>query len=91
MELYTQYAELQKQIDSLEAKKELLREDIAKTLPEEGFKDETINLYWTTKKKWKYSPKVDGLNAELKATKEKEEEDGTAKSEEVKQLTIKIK
>lgn len=88
---YEQYRQVQKQIDTLEEMKESLRADIEKNLPEEGFKDETINVFWTNKKKWSYSPKVESLTAELKATKAKEEEDGTAKAEDVKQLTIKVK
>ena len=91
MELYKQYVELEKQIVELEAKKDLLRADIAKSLPEDGYKDETITAFWKTTKKWKYSPKVDGLNAELKATKKDEEEKGIAKFEESKQLAITVK
>lgn len=91
MELYAQYTEVQKKIDALEAEKDVLREKITAELPEEGYKDESITAFWTVKKSWKYSPKVDGLNAELKATKKQEEEDGTATAEENKQLTIKVK
>lgn len=91
MEQYKQYVELIKEIDLLEAKKEVLRAEIEKDLPEEGFKDETINIFWTTKNKYTYSPKVKGLETELKETKKKEEEDGTATKEETKQLTIKVK
>lgn len=91
MTKYEEYALLTKELDVLETKKELLRAEIEKELPEEGYKDDIINAYWTSKKKWTYSPKVDGLTAELKATKAKEEEDGTATSEETKQLTIKVK
>ena len=54
MELYKQYVELEKQIVELEAKKDLLRADIAKSLPEDGYKDETITAFWKTTKKWKY-------------------------------------
>lgn len=88
---YQQYVELQKQIDVLEAQKEELREEIGTWLPTDGYKDETITAFWTTKKSWKYSPRVDGLNAELKATKKQEEEEGIATAEETKQLTIKVK
>jgi len=91
MTKYEEYALLQKEIDVLDAKKELLRAEIEKILPEEGFKDEVINAYWTTKSKYEYSPKVKGLETELKATKKQEEENGIAKKEEVKQLTIKVK
>ena len=91
MEKYQEYIKLQSEIDNLEAKKDLLRADISKELPDEGYKDENINIFWTLKKKWEYSPKVKGLETELKATKKDEEEKGVATSEEVKQLTIKIK
>lgn len=91
MEKYKQYIELQKELDLLEEKKDVLRKEIEAELPEEGYKDEVINVFWTIKKKWEYSPKVKGLETELKATKKDEEEKGIATSEEVKQLTIKIK
>lgn len=89
--MYQDYIEVQKKIDALEAEKEVLREKISAQLPEEGYKDEVINVFWTFKKKWEYSPKVKGLETELKATKKDEEEKGIATSEEVKQLTIKVK
>lgn len=89
--MYEKYIEIQNQIDVLESQKDSIRKKIEETLPTEGFKNEKINAFWTTKKKWTYSPKVKGLEAEIKATKEKEEEEGLAKFEEVKQLTIKIK
>ena len=54
MTKYEEYALLQKEIDVLDAKKELLRAEIEKILPEEGFKDEVINAYWTTKSKYEY-------------------------------------
>ena len=88
---YEEYIEIVKQIEELEAKKEVLRTDIAKILPAEGFRTDAISAFWTLKKKWTYSPKVEGLTAELKATKKKEEEEGTAISEEERQLTIKVK
>lgn len=91
MELYKQYADISREIEALEAKRDILREDISKTLPEEGYKDEQVTAFWKTAKKWKYSPKVDGLTAELKATKKQEEEDGTATAEESKTLTISVK
>lgn len=91
MTKYEEYALLQKDIDILEAKKDILRAEIETILPDDGFKDETINAYWTVKSKYEYSPKVKGLETELKATKKQEEENGTAKKEEVKQLTIKVK
>lgn len=91
MTKYEEYALVTKELDVLEAKKELLRKEIEEILPEEGYKDEIVNAFWTAKKKWTYSPKIDGLTAELKVTKAKEEEDGTATSEETKQLTIKVK
>lgn len=90
MTIYEQYAEVDKQIEALEAKKKVIRDEISKELPEEGIKNDFVNAFWTIKKKWTYSPKVDGLTAELKSTKEKEEEDGMAKSEDIKQLTIKV-
>ncbi len=91
MENYKEYIEVQNQIDFLEEKKDYLRKEIEAQLPEDGYKDETINVYWTIKSKYEYSPKVKGLETELKATKKLEEENGEAKKEEVKQLTIKVK
>lgn len=92
---YEEYALLQKQIDELDAKKELLRADIEAILPEEGYKDETINVFWTNKKKWTYTDKVTETEKSLKETigalKALEEENGDAKAEEIKQLTIKVK
>ena len=89
--IYEEYVEIIRQIEELEEKKEVLRTDISKILPSEGLKTDVISAFWTVKKKWTYSPKVAGLTEELKATKKKEEEDGTASAEEEKQLTIKIK
>lgn len=91
MTIYEDYAVVQKDIDVLEAKKELLREKISQELPEEGFKSDIITAIWKSTKKWKYSPKVDELNAELKATKKTEEETGVAVAEETKTLAITVK
>jgi len=95
MTKYEEYATLQKEIDVLEAKKELLRADIENDLPEEGYKDEIINVFWTNRKKWTYTDKVTETEKKLKETvgalKKLEEENGDAKSEEIKQLTIKVK
>jgi hypothetical protein len=89
--MYEQYVKVSKQIETLEAEKEVLRGKISAELPEDGFKDETITAFWKSTKKWKYSPKVDGLTAELKATKKIEEESGVATSEESKILAITVK
>lgn len=95
MTKYEEYVVLQKKIDELDAKKELLRSEIEAELPEEGFKDESINVYWTNKKKWTYTEKVAETEKKLKDTisslKKSEEESGDAKCEEIKQLTIKVK
>ena len=91
METYKQYVDVSKKIEALEAEKEVLREKISAELPEEGYKDETLTAFWKLTKKWKYSPKVDGLNTELKATKKAEEENGTATAEETKTLAITVK
>lgn len=92
---YQEYALLQKQIEELDAKKELLRAEIEAILPEEGFKDDIINIFWTNKKKWTYTEKVTETEKKLKETvsalKKVEEENGDAKCEEIKQLTIKVK
>jgi hypothetical protein len=95
MEKYKQYIELSKELDLLEEKKEVLRKEIEADLPEEGYKDEDINIFWTNKKKWIYTDKVTETEKKLKETvsalKKLEEENGDAKAEEVKQLTIKVK
>jgi hypothetical protein len=90
MEKYKKYIQLQKSIEELEKEKEVLRDEIAKDLPDAGYKDETINVFWTKKKKWTYSSNVEVLSAKLKSTKEAEEKEGIATAVEVKQLTIKI-
>lgn len=89
-EIYKKYAETQKQIDGLELLRETLRLAIAEKLPAEGVKNESLTAFWKVARKWKYSPLVEGLTAELKATKSEEEEKGIATCEESKQLNIKI-
>lgn len=89
--MYQAYIEIQKQIDLLEEKKDLLRKEIKLALPEEGYKDDFIKIFWTVKNKYEYSPKVKGLQVELETTMKKEEEEGIADKKEVRQLTIKIK
>ena len=91
MTKYEEYALLQKDINILEAKKDLLRSEIAEILPEEGFKSEIITAFWKITKKWKYSKNVDHIVESLKETKKREEEDGSATAEESKQLTISVK
>ena len=95
MEKYKQYIELSKELDLLEEKKEVLRKEIEVDLPEEGYKDESINIFWTNKKKWTYTDKVTETEKKLKETvgalKKLEEENGDATAEEIKQLTIKVK
>lgn len=95
MTKYEEYALLQKEIDILDAKKEILRAEIEDILPEEGFKDDIVNAFWTKKTKWTYTDKVTTTEKQLKETvsalKKLEEENGEAKAEEVKQLTIKVK
>ena len=91
MDIYQQYVEIQQEINRLEDIKESLRARMEKDLPEDGFKNEKITVYWTTKRSWNYSPKVEGLTAELRATKKLEEEEGIAKLEETKQIAIKVK
>jgi hypothetical protein len=91
MTKYEEYALLQKEIDVLDAKKELLRAEIEVILPEDGYKDENINIFWTLKNKYNYSIKVKELEAMVKSTKKEEEEKGLATKEETKQLTIRIK
>ena len=88
---YEEYAILQKEIDVLDAKKELLRAEIEVILPDDGYKDEFITASWAIKNKYEYSLKVKELETELKSVKKDEEEKGIAKKEEVKQLTIRVK
>ncbi len=68
-----------------------MRKEIANELPEEGYKDDMINIYWTVRKSWKYSPVVKGLETQIKETKKQEEENGIATAEESKSLTFKVK
>ena len=91
MTTYEQYIGVIKQIETLEKMKGELRKDIESNLPEEGYKDETINVFWKTRKSYKYSPKIDELGIALKVAKKEEESDGTATFEETKQLTINVK
>lgn len=88
---YQEYALIQKEIKRLEAKKDLLRAEIEVMLPEDGFKDDTINVFWTKKTKWTYTDAVKVIENSLKTQKKLEEESGDAKAEEIKQLTIKVK
>lgn len=89
MTIYEQYADVQKQIEELETIQKALRSQIEKDLPEEGYKDESVTAYWTKRKSWKYSPRIDEMTASLKTAKKEEEENGTATAEETKILTIK--
>lgn len=91
MEIYNKYCEVQKKIDLLEEEKELLRKQVSEQLPDDGYKDENITAFWKMGKKYTYSPKVKGLETELKATKKLEEESGEATFEETKTLTISVK
>lgn len=91
MELYEKYSAIDKEITLLEEQKKGLRKEIEESLPEEGVKNDFVTAFWAIKKKWAYSSAIESLSENLKSAKEKEEEDGTAKFEETKQLTIKVK
>lgn len=91
MTKYEEYALLQKDIDILEAKKEILRTEISEILPEEGFKSDFMTAFWKVTKKWKYSEDVDLLTNSLKEAKKLEEETGKATSEETRVLSISVK
>lgn len=95
--MYIKYMEIQAEIDKLEAKKKDLRADIEAQLPEDGYKDDSINVFWTSRKTWTYSPKVDALSekvkeasSSLKELKTIEENMKVATFVEKKGLTIKI-
>lgn len=66
MTKYEEYVALQKEIDVLEGKKNLLRDDISAILPAEGFKNETINALWRTSKKITYPEDVKTLESNVK-------------------------
>ena len=91
MNLYETYIDIQSKIDKLEEDKEQIREAISSQLPEEGYKDEKISVFFTVKKKYTYSEEINKLSENLKEQKKKEEESGIAPFSETKQLTIKIK
>lgn len=65
MEKYNKYIELQKEIDALEEQKKLLRADIESTLPDGGYKDETISVIWRSSKKYSYPEGVKSLEIEV--------------------------
>lgn len=91
METYKEYADIQKQINLLEDRKEALRAKITLELPAEGTENDFVKAIWKTKRKWAYSPAVDSLKEALDTQKDKEEREGIAKAEETKELNIKIK
>lgn len=66
MTKYEEYALLQKQIDELDAKKELLRAEIAGILPDEGFKNDILVASWRTFKKYQYPESVKTLEDNVK-------------------------
>lgn len=64
--IYEQYASLQKQIEELDAKKELLRAEIEVILPKEGFKNDVLTASWRTFKKYQYPEDVKTLENNVK-------------------------
>ena len=66
MDLYEQYAVLQKEIDALETKKKVLRDEIASVLPDEGVKNDFVTAVWRKAKKWAYPETVTQLETEVK-------------------------
>ena len=88
---YEIYADITGQIAALEDRLVTVRAEIEKELPDDGYKDERVTAFWTSKRKWTYPQPVKSAEKSLKALKKASEEDGTATSEEIKQLTIKVK
>lgn len=87
--LYDEYAQLDREIKSLELKKEQLRPHIIKMILDQGAdKIETAlgKFSITNLKKWTYSDKVTELGDKLKAQKAKEESTGDATFEETPSL-----
>jgi len=66
MTKYEEYALLQKDIEVLEAKKNLLREEISAELPDEGFKSDIITAIWRVSKKYSYPEDVKTLESNVK-------------------------
>ncbi len=94
-DIYQEYVDIQYLIRHLQEKQTELREQMEKELPEDGYKDERITVYWTVKKNWEYSDTFKEMERKAKDTlskmKKEEEERGIAELEEKKQLTVKVK
>jgi hypothetical protein len=79
MTKYEEYALLQKEIDVLDAKKELLRAEIEKDLPKEGFKSDILDAGWRVTKRYSYPENVkileDNVKEAIKPIEEKFKEE----------------
>lgn len=91
MDIYTRYAEITNSIAALEEQQALIRKQIESSLPDEGYKDDKVTAFWSIKKKWVYPEKVIKAEEVFKTEKKLSESDGSATSEEIRQLTIKVK
>ncbi len=87
-ELLNEYYELSRELDKLEAKKEVLREKIHKETPEQGYKGTLADVSWVRKKKYTYSPLIAKMEQDLKNEKKLQELEG-AEFTETKTLMIK--
>ena len=91
-ELCYRYAELQAEIDALEAEQANIRLQIAKELDESGMeKFEVMSIgsfYWMTRKKFVYPAKILAAESKIKADKKKYEISPKAQFTESKSLAF---
>lgn len=90
--VFARFAELDAQIKTLETEKEALRPTIQAEMEAQRIdqvKADYGTFFFTTRKTWKYSPKVEEMSTALKEQKKREEQDGTATAEEITSLSFK--
>jgi hypothetical protein len=93
-ELFKRYSEIKNQIKALETEADEINEKVTTEMEADQVdkvESDFGSFYFTVRKTWKYSPKVDEMTEELKAQKKAEETDGTAVPTESKSLTFKSK
>lgn len=90
-ELFEKYSEIEKEITSLEKKKEEVKAEIKSEMEKEGVDTVKANygtFFFTIRRTWKYSDAVKKIADKLSEQKKEEEQDGTAKATETKSLSF---
>lgn len=87
MEIYAQYASVEKQIKALEEQKKALREEIINILPEDGVKNDFVTANWRVSKTINYPEDVKILENNVKEALKPIEEEYKSK---IKPLTDSI-